>query len=86
FLKNTADVIFECNLLCKCDAQKCPNRILQRGITCRLEVFWTGRERGWGVRAAEDIPRGAMVCEYVGEYINEDEADKRANDLYLMEL
>jgi SET domain-containing protein len=26
---------------------------------------------GWGLRALEDVPRGALVIEYVGEVISE---------------
>ena len=28
---------------------------------------------GWGLKAGEDIKEGALVMEYIGEVINEDE-------------
>ena len=32
--------------------------------------------KGWGIRSPE-LPRGSFVCEYVGEYISDDEAESR---------
>lgn len=33
--------------------------------------------QGWAVRAGERIERGTFVCEYIGEVIDEHEANKR---------
>ena len=33
--------------------------------------------QGWCVHAAQDIPQGAFVCQYVGEYITATEARQR---------
>ena len=33
---------------------------------------------GWGVRTGENIPKGKFICEYVGEIITSEEADRRA--------
>ncbi|KAH0851697.1 hypothetical protein HID58_036101, partial [Brassica napus] len=33
--------------------------------------------QGWGVRACEHILRGTSVCEYIGEVLDQQEADKR---------
>ena len=41
---------------------------------------------GWGVRALETIPKGAFVCDYVGELISDAEADNREDDSYLFDL
>ncbi|KAL5712021.1 [histone H3]-lysine(4) N-trimethyltransferase [Ranunculus cassubicifolius] len=60
--------IKECWIKCGCDKQ-CGNRVVQRGISHRLEVFLTPAGKGWGVRTVEDLPRGAFVCEYVGEIL-----------------
>lgn len=40
--------------------------------------------QGWAVRAREAIPRGTFVCEYVGEVIDEKEANKRRNRFGIM--
>jgi hypothetical protein len=37
-----------------------------------LEVFKAGRDKGWGVRCAMDLPIGAVVCCYIGEVITDE--------------
>ncbi|XP_059185634.1 histone-lysine N-methyltransferase SETMAR [Centropristis striata] len=64
--------VFECNALCTC-SDACSNRLVQRGVTLRLEVYST-EQRGWGVRTLEAIPHGTFVCEYAGEVISFKEA------------
>uniref|UniRef100_A0ACD5ZN75 Uncharacterized protein n=1 Tax=Avena sativa TaxID=4498 RepID=A0ACD5ZN75_AVESA len=64
--------IYECNSLCTCEAS-CPNKVLQQGLLVKLEIFKT-ENKGWAVRAAEPIPRGTFVCEYVGEVVKDDDA------------
>ncbi|KAL3531194.1 hypothetical protein ACH5RR_010516 [Cinchona calisaya] len=59
--------IKECWWKCGCTKQ-CGNRVVQRGITCNLQVFMT-EGKGWGLRTLEDLPKGAFVCEYVGEVL-----------------
>ena len=36
-----------------------------------------GGVQGWAVRAAQSIPRGTFICEYVGEVIDDQEAERR---------
>ena len=38
------------------------------------------------MRALEPIPKGAFVCDYVGELITDAEADNREDDSYLFDL
>jgi hypothetical protein len=40
--------------------------------------------QGWGVRAAEAIPRGTFVCEYIGEVLNDKEANERGKRYLLI--
>jgi len=68
--------IYECNRLCKCDIG-CLNRVVQKGCTVSLCVFRTGNGCGWGVKALQAIQKGSFVCEYVGEVIKNEEAEKR---------
>ncbi|KAF6166554.1 hypothetical protein GIB67_005416 [Kingdonia uniflora] len=68
--------VYECNSICTC-ASTCHNRVLQNGVQIKLEIFKT-ENKGWSVRAREDISRGTFVCEYIGEVINVEEADDRA--------
>lgn len=83
---NMADppMIFECNSACLC-WKDCSNRVVQYGIRCHLQVFRT-RNLGWGIRTLQDIPKGTFVCEYIGEYVSETEAEKRDDDSFMFEL
>ncbi|XP_038695248.1 histone-lysine N-methyltransferase SUVR4-like isoform X2 [Tripterygium wilfordii] len=64
--------IKECWRKCGCD-MCCGNRVVQRGITCKLQVFWTRQGKGWGVRTLEKLSKGTFVCEYVGEILTNTE-------------
>ncbi|XP_051120059.1 probable inactive histone-lysine N-methyltransferase SUVR1 [Andrographis paniculata] len=67
--------IKECWVKCSCNMQ-CGNRVVQRGISRRLEVFlYEGK--GWGLRTLEELPKGAFVCEYVGEILTNTELFER---------
>ncbi|NXN26835.1 SETMR methyltransferase, partial [Nycticryphes semicollaris] len=67
--------VFECNSMCRC-GESCANRVVQRGLQFRLEVFKTQR-KGWGVRTLEFIAKGRFVCEYAGEVLGFNEARRR---------
>ncbi|NWV27864.1 SETMR methyltransferase, partial [Origma solitaria] len=67
--------VFECDSLCRCGEQ-CQNRLVQRGLRLRLQVFRTP-SKGWGVRTLEPIPEGSFVCEYAGEVLGFAEAQRR---------
>ncbi|XP_041370833.1 histone-lysine N-methyltransferase EHMT2-like [Gigantopelta aegis] len=77
-------LVFECNRACRCWTN-CNNRVVQNGITVRLQLFKTSG-RGWGVKTLQDIPKGKFVCEYIGELISDSEADRREDDSYLFDL
>ncbi|XP_020210444.1 probable inactive histone-lysine N-methyltransferase SUVR1 [Cajanus cajan] len=68
--------IKECWRKCGCDMQ-CGNRVVQRGLGCKLQVFLTGEGKGWGVRALEYLPKGCFVCEYAGEILTNTELYER---------
>ena len=61
--------------LCECGVN-CANQRFQRKTYAAVMPFHT-EDRGWGLLALEDIPKGKFVIEYVGEVINEDELDAR---------
>ncbi|NXI54902.1 SETMR methyltransferase, partial [Chloroceryle aenea] len=67
--------VFECNTLCRC-SESCHNRVVQRGLQLRLEVFKTER-KGWGLRTLEPVAKGRFVCEYAGEVLGFEEARRR---------
>lgn len=64
--------IKECWSKCGCTKQ-CGNRLVQRGITSNLQVFLTPEGKGWGLRTLDYLPKGAFVCEYVGEILTNGE-------------
>eukprot|EP00730_Choanoeca_flexa_P017140 TRINITY_DN8210_c0_g1_i4.p1 TRINITY_DN8210_c0_g1~~TRINITY_DN8210_c0_g1_i4.p1 ORF type:complete len:410 (+),score=72.48 TRINITY_DN8210_c0_g1_i4:56-1285(+) len=77
---------YECNSRCACEScpESCTNRQSQGGIRVKLELFKT-MDRGWGVRAMQDIPKGTTICQYTGEVVVLHDIDQM-NDMYLLEL
>ncbi|XP_050216727.1 histone-lysine N-methyltransferase family member SUVH9-like [Mercurialis annua] len=72
FLLRGKPLVFECGAFCKCPPT-CRNRISQKGLKNRLEVF-RSRETGWGVRSLDLINAGAFICEYAGVVLTRDQA------------
>lgn len=69
--------IYECSPRCACTALgKCTNNVTQRGFTTRSSIRWTG-DRGFGLFAEQDIPKGSFLCCYIGEVISTSETTKR---------
>ncbi|KAJ8467081.1 hypothetical protein OPV22_029633 [Ensete ventricosum] len=77
-------LLYECGPSCKCPSS-CHNRVSQHGIQIPLEIFRT-KTRGWGVRSLYSIPSGSFICEYIGELLQDKEAEKRSNDEYLFDI
>ncbi|KPJ19789.1 hypothetical protein RR48_07388 [Papilio machaon] len=71
--------IYECNKACKCSIE-CTNRVVQRGRNVKLTIFRTSNGCGWGVRAEQKIKNGQFLCQYVGEVITFEEAEKRGRE------
>lgn len=40
-------------------------------------MFLTSDGKGWGLRTLEDLPKGAFVCEFVGEILTVKELHER---------
>lgn len=56
----------------------CPCQALQAGrILYRLHIFRDTVGKGYGMRTKQHIPKGGLVCEYVGEVITQMEATRR---------
>ncbi|XP_056160469.1 histone-lysine N-methyltransferase, H3 lysine-9 specific SUVH6-like isoform X2 [Syzygium oleosum] len=78
-------LVYECGPRCKCPSS-CHNRVTQRGLKFQLEIFKT-ELRGWGVRSLNSIPSGSFICEYIGELLEDKEAEERTgNDEYLFDI
>ncbi|GER51310.1 SUVR2 histone-lysine N-methyltransferase [Striga asiatica] len=46
-------------------------------LTKAIQVFMTEEGKGWGLRTLEELPKGAFVCEYVGEILTNMELYER---------
>nr|CAH7738465.1 unnamed protein product [Callosobruchus chinensis] len=69
-------LLIECGDLCQV-GDRCTNKRFQKSHFAPVEVFNTDK-KGLGLRAAANIPFGEFILEYVGEVLNTDEFDKRA--------
>ncbi|XP_013143389.1 PREDICTED: histone-lysine N-methyltransferase eggless-like isoform X2 [Papilio polytes] len=79
--------IYECNSRCKCN-NTCLNRVAQHPLQLKLQVFKT-EQRGWGIRALNDVPKGAFLCVYAGNLLTDATANLdglNEGDEYLAEL
>ncbi|GAB2209702.1 hypothetical protein Drorol1_Dr00026924 [Drosera rotundifolia] len=82
---NPKSLVYECGPCCRCPPT-CHNRVVQHGIKFQLEIFKT-ESRGWGVRSLSSISSGSFICEYIGELIEDKEAEQRiGNDEYLFDI
>lgn len=61
---------------CSAKKEECNNRRFRQRTYAKVKEFYTGN-RGWGLKALEDIASGTFVIEYVGELITEEEAKTR---------
>jgi euchromatic histone-lysine N-methyltransferase len=77
-------LLYECGPSCKC-RRTCHNRASQHRIKFHLQVFKT-ELMGWGVRSLDFIPNGSFVCEYTGELVKDEDAEKTENDEYLFNI
>ncbi|KAJ0966567.1 hypothetical protein J5N97_023484 [Dioscorea zingiberensis] len=64
-------LIYECGTSCRCPAS-CPNRVSQKGVRHRLEVF-RSKTTGWGVRSLDVVRAGEFICEFSGKVRTEDQ-------------
>lgn len=72
-------------LLTECNPARCPagmlcdNQQLQRRQYPRLDIIRTVG-KGWGLISKDDLSAGMLVCEYVGELINNAEMRRRIKE------
>jgi histone-lysine N-methyltransferase SETDB1 len=65
--------IYECNSRCKCSS-RCLNKVVQQKVNVKMQLYRT-KERGWGLEALHDIPKGAFICTYAGRLYTDEEAN-----------
>ncbi|XP_072309333.1 histone-lysine N-methyltransferase SETDB2 [Eucyclogobius newberryi] len=87
--------IFECGPWCGCDPGLCQNRVVQRGLRVRLQVYRTSLspdlkqeldqnqrpELGWGVRCKDDLDQGTFICVYAGVVLQKSDRQPEAPPL-----
>jgi len=78
FYLESRNVIYECNLRCKC-GPGCKTRVVQKGRKIPFVIFKT-QDRGWGLRSPVAIRKGQFIDTYRGEIITNGEADRREAD------
>lgn len=66
-------LIYECGTSCQCPSS-CPNRVSQKGLRPRLEVF-RSKETGWGVRSFDLIRSGTFICEFSGVVLTKQQTE-----------
>ncbi|KAK2413993.1 histone-lysine N-methyltransferase, H3 lysine-9 specific SUVH6 [Trifolium repens] len=78
------DIIVECGPQCGC-GPNCENKISQKGLKYRLEVYRT-TQKGWAVRTWDFIPSGAPVIEYIGVIDRDDKLDNSVENDYIFDI
>ena len=69
-------LLIECNVkVCPC-GEFCSNQRFQRRQYAKVEPFRAG-QKGWGLRAADDLEEGLFVMEYCGEVCTNDQFQDR---------
>ncbi|CAG9771752.1 unnamed protein product [Ceutorhynchus assimilis] len=71
-------LMIECGELCQV-RERCTNKKFQKSAFAPVEVFKT-EKKGLGLRAAANIAYGEFILEYIGEVLDPDEFDKRAEE------
>lgn len=74
--------------------ERCANHSFHLRSLHKMKPFFTGSQRGWGLRVEEPVKAGSFVIEYVGEIIDRDELDHRlqktekenSHEYYMMDL
>ncbi|XP_067298997.1 histone-lysine N-methyltransferase SETDB2 [Pseudorasbora parva] len=72
--------LFECGPWCGCRKSRCQNRVVQKGLRVRLQVFRT-LDRGWAVRCRDDLDEGTFICIYAGVVLRLERGEVEAPDL-----
>ncbi|KAK1552743.1 hypothetical protein Q3G72_022760 [Acer saccharum] len=66
------NIIRECWSKCGCHKQ-CGNRVVQRGINSKLQVFFTPEGKGWGLRTLEKLPKVLLDAYWVPKGVSKEE-------------
>ena len=64
---------------CKCRNNVCKNRVVQNGPLENLKIEYF-ENKGYGLITKQSIPKYTFVCEYAGELISQEKAEKRSHN------
>jgi [histone H3]-lysine36 N-dimethyltransferase SETMAR len=71
------DLLYECFDLCDC-SESCINRLVQLGPRKRLVVKdFSHLHKQHGLICEDPVPQGGFICEYTGELLTKEEAERR---------
>ncbi|XP_051743321.1 histone-lysine N-methyltransferase SETDB2 isoform X3 [Ctenopharyngodon idella] len=79
-LQKDSSRLFECGPWCSCKKSLCQNRVVQKGLRVRLQVFRT-LDRGWAVRCSDDLDKGTFICIYAGVVLRLEQSAEEPPDL-----
>ncbi|XP_058629278.1 histone-lysine N-methyltransferase SETDB2 [Onychostoma macrolepis] len=71
--------LFECGPWCGCARSRCQNRVVQKGLRVRLQLFHT-LDHGWAVRCRDDLDKGTFVCIYAGVVLRQQQSVEEPAD------
>uniref|UniRef100_A0AC35TW69 Histone-lysine N-methyltransferase n=1 Tax=Rhabditophanes sp. KR3021 TaxID=114890 RepID=A0AC35TW69_9BILA len=77
-------VKMECSDACNCLIKPCPTTIVKQGRKIPVIIFKT-LNKGWGLYAGRTIEKNELICEYIGEIIDEADATSR-NGNYIFSM
>ncbi|CDS39953.1 histone lysine N methyltransferase NSD3 [Echinococcus multilocularis] len=75
-------LLYECLASVCVHGKACRNQFFTRRQYPKQNAFYTGKERGWGLKTFVAIQKGDFVNEYVGDLIDEAEANRRLTSLH----
>ncbi|VDD77166.1 unnamed protein product [Mesocestoides corti] len=70
-------LLYECVPSVCVHRDACRNQCFTRREYPPQRPFWTGEARGWGLKTLVPIHKGDFVNEYIGDLIDEEEANRR---------
>ncbi|KAL9872954.1 histone-lysine N-methyltransferase SETMAR-like [Glossina fuscipes fuscipes] len=59
-----------------CDHGEIVNRLVRNGPRNNLKIIYSDRYQSKGLTTTETIPKGAFICEYAGELLTRQQAQK----------
>ena len=65
------------SILKEIEEQKVEQLVISGNLADGIEAFHTGSEIGWAVRSTQQLQQNQFICEYAGELITREEANRR---------